>query len=259
MGLGAALFTRLSGHRLRMEATFAYRACWLNGPQPGGVGFSAISPGKDKRHFSIFRYSPQPGPKGGRGIRIITSTAFATGRDRAATSSEGARHDNSTIPTMGLATKDHLTGRPRAEHFRGLGRRGRGSSVRTGALGRPESTRALSPLPRIGRVRREDRAAVIDGGREQAGTTLFDGTRSDGCSSGPLDDDRRAYPTSQARAGTPLRANHLAVIDSAGRGKSETDGDRSVYVDLTESIIEVAVGKKIFRSPMRSIRRRCTR
>jgi hypothetical protein len=220
----AALFTRLARAQISDAATFRYHACGY-GPEPGGVNPAILN--GDENVILDFRYTKSP---------KLTwyfdhhKTAFVTPEERSDFDADGGRH-KFYDPHYGSCTK--LIYDVSKERF--------------GLPDSPTITELVRWADIIDAARfssaemavvRADPALWLMTVVENHGDDAFLSRLVPRLLSEPLDEIAKSAEI-QAKW-TPLRDAHLSFVDKVREKSAERD--KVVYVDLTESVIDV-VGK----------------
>ena len=220
----AALFTRLARAQISESATFRYHACGY-GPEPGGVNPAVLS--GDENAILDFRYTKSP---------KLTwyfdhhATAFVTPDERSDFDADGGKH-KFYDPHYGSCTK--LIYDVSRDRF-GLP----DSPIITELVRWADIIDAARFLSAEMAVVRADPALWLMTVVENHGDDAFLARLVPRLLTEPLEEIAKS-PEIQSKW-TPLRDAHLAFVDKV-REKSEAR-DKVVYVDLTESVIDV-VGK----------------
>jgi hypothetical protein len=220
----AALFTRLARARIAEDATFTYHACGY-GPEPGGVNPAILS--GDENAILDFRYTAAPN---------LTwyfdhhATAFASDDERADFAADGGKH-KFYDPHYGSCTK--LIYDTSRDAF-GL----EDEPIVTELVRWADIIDAARFSSAEMAVMRQDPALWLMTVVENHGDDVFLSRLVPRLLTEPLEEIARSAEI-QAKW-TPLRDAHLSFVDKV-REKSE-ERDKVVYVDLTESVIDV-VGK----------------
>jgi hypothetical protein len=220
----AALFTRLARARIAEDATFRYHACGY-GPEPGGVNPALLS--GDENAILDFRYTAAPN---------LTwyfdhhATAFASDEERADFAADGGKR-KFYDPHYGSCTK--LIYDTSRDAF-GL----EDEPIVTELVRWADIIDAARFSSAEMAVMRQDPALWLMTVVENHGDDVFLARLVPRLLTEPLEEIARSAEIQSKW--TPLRDAHLSFVDKV-REKSE-ERDKVVYVDLTDSVIDV-VGK----------------